>query len=82
MARPPSPRRMTSAEGNAFATRWQLVAEAEREELRATSLVQKFAQLASLMASAKSLGWETTDQAEVDEVRARWNRLEAIYRHG
>ncbi len=81
MAREPPLRRLTPAEASAFTARWQLVADAEREELRSTSLVQKFAQLAALMASARSLGWATTDPAEVDAVRARWNRLVALYRH-
>jgi hypothetical protein len=71
---------MTPAEGRAFAARWELVAEAEREELRATPMEQKLAQLEALMVSATTLGWATTDSAEVDAVRARWNRLTAIYR--
>jgi hypothetical protein len=62
-----------------FAARWKLVADAERDELRAMTLPQKMAQLEALMASARSLGWATTDPAEVDDVRARWNRLAAIY---
>lgn len=70
---------MSPEEAKAFAARWKLVADAEREELRATSLEQKFAQLSALVDSARALGWATTDPAEVDEVRARWNRLAAIY---
>lgn len=70
---------MTSEEAKAFAARWHLVADEERRELRAMTLEQKFAQLAALMESTRALGWETTDPAEVEEVRARWNRLRAIY---
>lgn len=73
-------RRMTSEEARAFAARWALVAEAEEEELRATPLERKFAQLAALMASARALGWETHTPEEIDEVRARWNRLAKVYR--
>jgi hypothetical protein len=80
MSHPVPARRMTPAEGRAFAARWELVAEAERKELRATSMEQKLAQLEALMISAASLGWATTDPAEVDAVRARWNRLVALYR--
>ncbi len=77
-----SPGRTTAAEMKAYAARWKLVAAFEIEELRATSIEKKFSQLCGLIAFAKELGWETTDQSEVDEVRARWNRLHAIYRHG
>jgi hypothetical protein len=69
------PRRMT-AEAKAFAARWSPML---RDELRATSLEQKLAQLAALMASARALGWATTDPAETEEARARWNRLAKIY---
>lgn len=64
----------------AFASRWRLAAAAEREELMRTTLAQKLAQLSSLMESARALDWKTTDPREVEEVRARWNRLATIYR--
>lgn len=74
---------MTKEEARAFAARWAQVAEAERDELRATPIERKFAQLAVLMESARALGWATTDPGEVEEVRMRWNRLVEIYRkHG
>lgn len=82
MPRSPTHRRMTPEEGRAFAARWQLVADAERDELRRTPMEQKLAQLAALMESARSLGWQTTDPAEIEAVRARWNRLVALYQHG
>jgi hypothetical protein len=73
--------RLDRREAKAFAERWNVVAQAERDELRRTSSAQKFAQLAALMESARALGWQTSDPTEVDEVRARWNRLVAIH-HG
>ncbi len=73
MTRPP-----TKEEARAFADRWRLVNEAEIAELRATSIEQKFAQLAALMASARALDWTTTDEAEVAAVRARWVRLHRL----
>lgn len=72
--------RITRREARAFATRWKVVADAEREELLATSIEQKFTDLAALVESARALGWETTDLSEVEDVRARWRRLAAIYR--
>ncbi len=73
---------MNPEDVKAWAARWALVAEAEREELRATSLEQKFTQLAAMMESARALRWATTDPDEVDEVRARWKRLAAHYAAG
>jgi hypothetical protein len=72
-------RKMTSEEARAFAARWERVAEAEREELRETPMDRKFAQLEAMMESARSLGWETTDLAEVEAVRARWNQLAELH---
>jgi hypothetical protein len=71
---------MTSEEARAFAARWEQVAEALREELRATPMERKFAQLAALMESARALDWKTTDHAEVEAVRERWNQLASLYR--
>jgi hypothetical protein len=71
--------KMTRDEAQAFAARWEQVAAAEREELRATPMERKFAQLGALMESAKALGWKTTDQREVEAVRVRWNRLAELY---
>lgn len=72
-------RKMTREEARAWAARWALVAEAEREELQATPMEKKFAQLAAMRESAQALGWATTDPREVEEVRARWARLRAHY---
>ena len=76
----PVRRKMTGEEARAFAARWEQVAEAEREELRATPIERKFAQLAAMMESARALDWKTTDLAEVEAVRRRWNQLTDIYR--
>lgn len=71
---------MNAEDIRAFAARWERVALREREELRSTSIATKFEQLAALMASAIQLDWQTTDPAEVETVRERWNRLRACYR--
>jgi hypothetical protein len=71
---------MKDEDAKAFVERWRLVACAEREELRQQSLAEKFAQLSKLVDSARALGWETTDPAEVEAVRARWNRLVSVRR--
>lgn len=71
---------MDPDQARAYTERWHVVAEAERAELRSTSLEQKLRQLSQLMESARSLKWATTDAREVDEVRARWNRLAIHYR--
>ena len=72
--------RISPQEAKAFAARWKLVAEVERDELRNTSAEDKFAALAKLVESARALRWQTTDPVEVNEVRERWIRLIAIYR--
>lgn len=71
--------KMSREDAKAWAARWALVAEAEQAELRATPMERKLAQLAAMMESARALGWATTDPVEVEEVRARWNRLAAHY---
>ena len=71
---------MTRDDGKAFAERWKLINDAEIEELRRTPIEVKFQQLAALMASARTLGWQTTDEAEVNRVRERWCRLRRMLR--
>jgi hypothetical protein len=63
----------------AFKARWKVVNAAERDELRKTSIEQKFKQLAALMRSAKKLGWTKALAAEEADVRGRWNRLRKFY---
>ncbi len=67
-------------EARAFRERWRLVAEAEREELRRTPLEVKAAQLASLMASVRDLGWDEALAAEDEAVWRRWQALRAKWR--
>lgn len=77
-----TPTPLTRDAAQAYAARWQYVANAERDELRMTPMGQKFAQLSALLESARALNWETTDPTEVDVVRARWNRLWNLSQHG
>ncbi|MCH8805086.1 MAG: hypothetical protein IH986_03250 [Planctomycetes bacterium] len=71
---------LTKAEAEAYRRRWQLVNDAEREELRHTSVEQKFRQLAVLMASCDALGWTEQLAQEEEDVRVLWIRLRKIYR--
>ena len=73
--------RLTRAAARAFRKRWQAVNAAAIEELRATSMAQKFCQLAALMASASEFPWPEFPAAETDQVRDRWQRLRKAY-HG
>lgn len=66
---------MNPADVKAFASRWRMVNDAERAELRATSGERKLEVLELLMSSARALGWATTDAAEVEAVRSRWIKL-------
>lgn len=70
---------MSRAEGEAFKARWAMVASAERDELRATSMDKKLRQLVALMASVTELGWDEALAAEEIEVRERWRRLRQAY---
>ena len=67
--------RLTRGEAQAFKRRWEAVNAAEREELASTPVIQKFRQLAALLASAGHLGWTKTLAAQEDLVRERWARL-------
>lgn len=59
----------------AYKKRWELVAEVDRQALRRMTLSQKFADLAALMETARTHGWETHTPEEIEAVRARWNLL-------
>ena len=72
---------MNRAEAKRWMARWEVVNEAELEELRATTAAIKFQQLTSLMLSALALGWTMGSEAEETEMRARWAKLRAI-EHG
>lgn len=69
------PRQISKAEAQAYHARWKAANAAEREELRATPIETKLRQLAAMMASVKSFGWDESLQAEEIEVRKRWGRL-------
>lgn len=65
----------TKAQIRAWHERWRIVNEAEIQELRATSMDEKFRQLAAMMQTAIVLGWESSTPQEIDVVRQRWARL-------
>ncbi len=66
---------MNADDVRAYKRRWELVAEAEREELERMSPAQKFADLAMLVEAARSLGGTTGEDAATAQVRRRWNLL-------
>lgn len=70
---------LTRQAAQEYFNRWRLVNEAEIAELRSTPMEVKLRQLASLMASVKALGWESSLGKDEEEVRARWIRLKMIY---
>ncbi len=72
--------KITKADATVFCARWKIVNDAERMELRATTMRRKFRQLAALMASVDKFGWMESVVEEESEVRARWNRLRKAYR--
>lgn len=73
-------RLITKEEALEFKRRWEVVNEAERQELRETSTTQKLRQLAALMTSVKAFaGWAEALSLEEDEVRDRWHKLKEAY---
>ena len=70
---------ISKSHARAFQSRWQAANEAEREELRRTSVEIKLQQLNSLFAMARQMGWTEALAAEENEVRERWNRLRKAY---
>lgn len=71
-------KRITKEEAKAFKTRWERTNEAERQELRGTSPIQKLNQLATLMDWVKDFGWNEVLKAEETEVRNRWIKLKIL----
>jgi hypothetical protein len=51
----------------------------ERTDWRNASVEEKFRQFAALMATAEPQRLSPEEEAEVAEVRERWNRLRKIY---
>ena len=70
---------ITKSEAKAFRTRWEIVNDAEIEELRKTSVSEKFSQLVALMSSVEKIGWAKSMASEEKEVRDRWIRLRKYY---
>jgi len=70
---------LTKREARAFKQRWEAVNAAEREDLAATPVAQKFRQLEALIASARQLGWTEAPTAAEDWVWERWGRLRRIF---
>jgi hypothetical protein len=57
------------------ATRWDLVAVSQRDELRAMTDAEKLAQVASLMASVDAMGWTQALQQGDVEIWMRWQTI-------
>jgi transcriptional regulator with XRE-family HTH domain len=70
---------LTKYEARAFKQRWAAVNAAERQELAATPVVQKFRQLEALLASARHLGWTESAAEDEGEVWERWTSLRRIF---
>lgn len=71
--------RIKKSEAVAYKTRWKIVNETEREELRGIPVIEKFKQLVALMNSVEELGWTKALAAEEKEVRCQWNKLKKYY---
>ena len=68
--RPLSPRAAAQ-----YRQRWALAHKRLIEELRATPMEIKLGRLATLMESAREMGWPQSLGAEDETVRARWTAL-------
>lgn len=71
--------RLTKNEARAFKQRWAEVNAAERQELAATPVAQKFRQSEALLASARHLGWTEAPAEDEGGVWERWTRLRRIF---
>ena len=74
------PRPLTKKEARAFRSRWRLVNQREKEELRTTSLEIKLQQFNTLLAWAQEFGWTAALGAGEADVRNRWARLRKAHR--
>ena len=70
---------LTKNEAQAFKQRCAVVNAAERQELAATSVAQKFRQSEALLASAMHLGWTESPAEDEGEVWERWTKLRRIF---
>ena len=71
--------RLTQNEARAFKQRWAAVNAAERQELAATPVAQKFRQSEALLASARHLGWTESPAEGEGGVWERWTKLRRIF---
>jgi hypothetical protein len=71
--------RLTKNEARAFKQRWASVNAAERQELPAAPVAQKFRQSEALLASARHPGWTESPAYDEAGVWERWTRLRRIF---
>ena len=58
---------------------WAAVNQFQAEELRMTSLAERWRQLNAIIRLAAGLGWHVTpDEEEVEIVRCRWQKLKGL----
>lgn len=69
---------LSKEQGQAYKSRWKIVAETELQELRESNPEDKLRQLWALMSSVSELGWTQALAREEIEVRERWNRLRQV----
>jgi hypothetical protein len=72
-------RQMTAAEARAWSERWRAVEARHDQELIASSLEDRFAALASLMASAPLFDFRQLDEEDA-VARALWAKLQQVAR--
>ncbi|MBI5195132.1 MAG: hypothetical protein HZA10_02285 [Nitrospirae bacterium] len=70
--------RITKEEALKFKKRWEMVNEAERQELRKTTAKQKLQQLTVLMGWVDDFRWGSALKAEEIEVRELWIKLKRL----
>ena len=71
---------MTPEQARAFFERWKLVQEVEAAELRRASMDSKLKQLAALMESRKTFGFDPERETQAQTVRERWERIRQALR--
>jgi hypothetical protein len=71
--------RITAAEARAWSERWRAVEARHDQELIASSLDDRFAALASLMASAPLFDFRQLDEEDA-VARALWAKLQQVAR--
>lgn len=73
---------MTKAMAKLYQRRWRAVERAQTEELRRTTVGERFAQLSTLMASRGFLTVSQGNLRQTWDVRGRWKRLRSRIPHG